>query len=528
MSVIRSANQGTRSHTRPTSPSVPVGFPSRPARLISRQTWVGVYDLTRLVIVFAGDTIQNYTLSVSTNGSGYTQIASGVTNNTQVQSVTITSFSNTPKGRYLRITGLDRWNSSYGNSIWEVAAYGTVDNSFPVGSITNFDAVAVSNTQVNLTWNYSGSTLTNYTLRRNGNVIASPAAGATSHPDTGLTAGTSYTYTLTGNYAAGGTTNTATDSVTTTGGSTGTWLSGASCVGAADGTFAAWRGTPATFATTWSDNSYDNAVNAYQFWSGFDFENWDKSADWACGAIWSGDSWAGAASGSMDAKWTAILDNIKNRWTAKPRGTCYIRFAHEMNGSWFPWSVNAANINNFKAAWIRFRNLQTSIFPAAKMVFGTNGNTSGQSYDWRLLWPGDQYVDVYSTDGMAAITRFPSSTAMASIVMVARRDCSSIANSPSTTAYRSVFPNGASTTLTARATIRIISSTCMIFARPTAVLVQAICFTRRTSTSVPAIATTSNCSTLVKATPAAIQTLRRDTYSCFKYLSIQSYNQICL
>ena len=125
--------------------------------------------------------------------------------------------------------------------------------------------------------------------------------------------------------------------------------------------------------------------------------------DWACGAIWSadGDTWAGAASGAMDAKWTNVLTNIKNRWTAKSRGTCYIRFAHEMNGNWFDWSVGSGDIGNFKAAWIRFRNLQQSIFPAARLVFGTNGNTSGQSYDWRTLWPGDQYVDVYATDWYA-------------------------------------------------------------------------------------------------------------------------------
>ncbi len=65
----------------------------------------GVYDLSRLVIVFAGNTIRNYTVSVSTNGSAYTQIASGTTNNTTPQTVAIASFSATAKGRYLRITG---------------------------------------------------------------------------------------------------------------------------------------------------------------------------------------------------------------------------------------------------------------------------------------------------------------------------------------------------------------------------------------------------------------------------------------
>lgn len=84
--------------------------------------------------------------------------------------------------------------------------------------ITNFAAAVTSNTSINLTWSYSGAALTNYTLTRNGTTIASPAAGATSYSDTGLIAGTTYNYTLTGNYSAGGTSNTASASKTTSGG----------------------------------------------------------------------------------------------------------------------------------------------------------------------------------------------------------------------------------------------------------------------------------------------------------------------
>lgn len=196
---------------------------SRSTRWISQQTspvnitadLQNTYDLSRVVIVFAADTIRNYTVSVSTTGSTWTQIASGQTNNTLSQTIEITNFSSTPKGRYLRITGTDRWNNTYGNSIWEVEAYGQLDSSQPSGTITNFIGTAASTTQINLTWNYSGSALTNYTLRRNGSVIASPAAGATSYNDTGLAAGTTYNYSLVANYQAGGTSNTATDAATT-------------------------------------------------------------------------------------------------------------------------------------------------------------------------------------------------------------------------------------------------------------------------------------------------------------------------
>lgn len=99
-----------------------------------------------------------------------------------------------------------------------VASVSAVAGTTGAAQISSFSATVASNTQINLSWSYSGATLTNYTLRRGGTVIASPAAGATSYNDTGLTAGTTYSYTLTGNLSAGGTTNTASVSRTTSGG----------------------------------------------------------------------------------------------------------------------------------------------------------------------------------------------------------------------------------------------------------------------------------------------------------------------
>jgi len=181
---------------------------------------------------------------------------------------------------------------------------------------------------------------------------------------------------------------------------TGSWLSGGSGDEVTDGTFGAWRGTPARVATTWSDISPAAQVNLWQFDVGNAFANWTGSVDLAVGAIFSGESWAAAASGAYDARWSQTLSHAKAIWTSKQRGTLYIRFAHEMNGDWYPWAVHPADIGNFKAAWVRFFNLKQSIFPSAKLVFGTNGNTAGSNmgYDWRTIWPGDPYVDVYSVD----------------------------------------------------------------------------------------------------------------------------------
>ena len=84
-----------------------------------------------------------------------------------------------------------------------------------VVDLSGLVATAASSTSVNLSWNYTGAPLTNFTLRRNGSVIASPATAARSYTDSGLTASTSYTYTLTANYQAGGTSDTLSANATT-------------------------------------------------------------------------------------------------------------------------------------------------------------------------------------------------------------------------------------------------------------------------------------------------------------------------
>lgn len=402
--IVDSINEPGHSTSLLTDQNTTTRWISQPASPVNITVDMeAIYDLSAVVIVFAADTIQNYTVSISSNGSSWSTIASGTTNNTLSQTITHSNLSGATQGRYLRITGLDRWNAAWGNSIWEVEAYGTFVQAVPVGTITNFTTTVASDTQVNLSWTYSGSALSNYTLTRNGVTIANPAAGATSYSNTGLTAGTAYTYTLVANLQAGGTSNTTSSSATTTGGVTGTWLSGASCVGAGDnGGFGSWRGTPLASGTTWSDTSWETMTALWQFDSGQQFYNFTGTIDLAPGAIYSGMTWGQAASGSADAYWTQFWNTLKTKWNRIPRqGDICVRFAHELNGNWYPWSVNAANVNNFKTAWIRFYNIKQSIFPQAKLVFGTNGNTVGQTYDWRTLWPGDQYVDIYSTDWYA-------------------------------------------------------------------------------------------------------------------------------
>lgn len=175
-----------------------------------------------------------------------------------------------------------------------------------------------------------------------------------------------------------------------------TELSGASGTGTTDGSFGAWRGSPMDITGTWSDNNA-NAANFWQFQKGGSLVGWTKPVDVSVGAIDAGETWKAAAAGSYDSRWAASLTRLKSLRSGTA-ATTYIRFAHEMNGNWYPWSVNSSNFGDFTAAWKRYRALQQSIFPMAKLVFSLNRESIGTGMDWRQFFPGSQYVDVLSVD----------------------------------------------------------------------------------------------------------------------------------
>ncbi|TAH32478.1 hypothetical protein EYC59_05915 [Candidatus Saccharibacteria bacterium] len=176
-----------------------------------------------------------------------------------------------------------------------------------------------------------------------------------------------------------------------------------------NGDFAAWRGTPTLISTVWADASYGQATGLNFLDAGGTYGTWTGDLDLTCGGIWAsdGDSWADAASGAWNSshrmwqRWSAILTNAQTKWTRIARGTLYLRLAHELNGNWYDWEVTPAQVADFKTAWQRFYSLKQSLFPDAQLVFNTTGATRGQAYDWRTIWPGDSYVDVYSVDWYA-------------------------------------------------------------------------------------------------------------------------------
>ncbi|MEZ0492490.1 malectin domain-containing carbohydrate-binding protein [Kineococcus sp. TBRC 1896] len=176
----------------------------------------------------------------------------------------------------------------------------------------------------------------------------------------------------------------------------GTWLSGASGVGVGDGRYAAWRGTPLGIAASWANDNTNNQ-HFWQLDPGAEYGKWNASMDMAVGGIDRGETWAQGASGQFDARWKASLLKLKSQWGNRS-GTVYIRFAHEMNGFWFPWSVNKNNHQDFVASWKRYRALQQQVFPEAKLVFSVNRDSNGTGMDWTKFFPGKAYVDVLTVD----------------------------------------------------------------------------------------------------------------------------------
>ena len=176
----------------------------------------------------------------------------------------------------------------------------------------------------------------------------------------------------------------------------GSWLSGAAGIGAANGQLGSWRGAPLDIASTWADNNTAQ-VEVWQLQPGGEFGSWNKPLDVAIGAIGDQETWSQAAAGAYDARWRASLTKLRDLWGPRS-ATMYIRFAHEMNSNWYPWSVDASEAGDFVTSWKRFRALQQEVFPASQLVFNVNRESVGNGIDWRKTFPGSQYVDVMSVD----------------------------------------------------------------------------------------------------------------------------------
>lgn len=174
------------------------------------------------------------------------------------------------------------------------------------------------------------------------------------------------------------------------------WLSGAAGPGAVDGSFAEWRDAPVDIVGTWVDTN-EAMVHLWQLQPGEELGDWAGPLDVAVGAIGPDESWREAAAGAYDDRWRASLRGLRDL-REDADGTTYVRFAHESNGDWYPWSVDAGSAEDFVEAWKRFRALQQEEFPESELVFNVNRESVGSGIDWRETFPGSEHVDVFSVD----------------------------------------------------------------------------------------------------------------------------------
>lgn len=154
----------------------------------------------------------------------------------------------------------------------------------------------------------------------------------------------------------------------------------------------------------WADSSATIQQDAYGTGSGEKYETWNGILDHAFGGVFGAETWAQAASGTFDSRWTTGITNLKNKWGSRPAGNMHIRFAHEFNGSFSDWAVTDSgdmSYTNFKNAWIRWANLVRSIFPGAQIVWSPNDGTSSLT-TVDNAYPGSAYVDVIGPDSYNA------------------------------------------------------------------------------------------------------------------------------
>lgn len=77
-----------------------------------------------------------------------------------------------------------------------------------------------------------------------------------------------------------------------------------------------------------------------------------------------------------------------------------LRFAQEMNGTWYPWSVGhyGNTAGEYRAAWARMHRIISAQAPNVEFVWTPNVLTEG-TRDFFDCYPGDRFVDYVGLDG---------------------------------------------------------------------------------------------------------------------------------
>jgi beta-mannanase len=98
------------------------------------------------------------------------------------------------------------------------------------------------------------------------------------------------------------------------------------------------------------------------------------------------------------------FDSYVTRWATEIKDwgqPLWLRFAHEMNGDWYPWSagVNGNTAAQYVAAWRHVHDIFEQVGTTNVTWVWTPNIIMGATPTLASLYPGDAYVDVIGMDG---------------------------------------------------------------------------------------------------------------------------------
>jgi beta-mannanase len=117
-----------------------------------------------------------------------------------------------------------------------------------------------------------------------------------------------------------------------------------------------------------------------------EMEPWFTSTTWP--------TFTSIAAGQYDAYLEAMA-----RSAAAFKGTLYMTYAHEQNGSWYPWGAGGAEgvtAAQWVASWQHVVSTMSAIAPNITWVWAPNNIDVGSSVPF---WPGAEYVGQVAWDG---------------------------------------------------------------------------------------------------------------------------------
>jgi mannan endo-1,4-beta-mannosidase len=142
--------------------------------------------------------------------------------------------------------------------------------------------------------------------------------------------------------------------------------------------FTAWLGP---FPTVLNQLAGQNGATVY-----LNLEPWNT---WGGGAV---PKMTDIAKGSADSYLTSIGNAIK-----AGGNDVWVTFAHEMNGTWYPWGIQAVTPAQWVTTWKHVCDvIRAAAGGHAKMVWCPNNNDVGPVTPY---WPGAAYVDIAGFDG---------------------------------------------------------------------------------------------------------------------------------